>query len=214
MLEVFKFKPQDTDWIRCELFVDYDCATKPKVTDLVITGIKQFGFIISHEYDVKAFVEGSLRQDCKGDCERAVLYTFDVRVYVWNKVGLGFGFGGGTGTLGWTSRSFDHILRFDTRCICCDDVMDSKEASVNRIDSRPRSEVGPVLLTLAAIGGGIAFSIAYSDRLVSQIFLISTGIATLLSILVTIWRVVRSRPRKGGHSGHGLASMSKTSPPA
>src|SRR5215469_16268448 len=102
MLERFKFKPPDTDWIRCELFVDYDCPTKPTVADLVITGIKQFGFIISHEYDVKAFVEGSSRQDCKKrDCERALLYKFDVRVYVWNKVGIGFGFGRGTGTLGF-----------------------------------------------------------------------------------------------------------------
>jgi len=130
MIDRFVHKPLNTLWIGSELFVEYDCDSKPTKTDHFITGIKQFGFIVSHEYEVIPQVEGSRLKEChKEACEHAIKYELDVRYYIYEKVGLGFGLGTGTGTAGLTTRSTDYLKTFETQCICC-----AREESLSRAD--------------------------------------------------------------------------------
>jgi len=77
MIERFSLKPGGTIWIGYDIFASYDCATKPKISEKVITNLRQFGFIISHEYEIVADVGKVRRNKCtKEDCKDAISYTF------------------------------------------------------------------------------------------------------------------------------------------
>jgi hypothetical protein len=205
MQDKFVYKPPNTRWIKCELFVSYECDVKPKVEDVVITGIKQFGFILSTEYDIKASVEESERRNCtREECDTAIEYHFNVKCSVYEKIGLGFGLGSGTGTLGWTRTSIDYFESFTTRCICCDQEAKPTgayqyaiEPMRSLVETRRRDEIGVAAVgAFAALLAGVEYSVTHVTHLFSQIFLLLTGLTTALSALVMIWRLLVFRLRK------------------
>ncbi len=117
----FPFDTQGTVGIGVEVLVTFACDEAPKVDATVITGLNQIGFIISSEYDVKAYVDRVEVEQCeKPGCEKAKRYKIDVKFFVYLKIGIGFGLGWGTGTAGWTSKAREQVKGFETRCICCD----------------------------------------------------------------------------------------------
>jgi len=119
-----RFKPRGTMWVNVELFVSFGCEQAPEIRSLKIRGVKQFGLILSHEYDIDAFVDEVKRRACRTsrDCTSAVEYECDAKVFVSDVVGLGLGIGKlGTGTVGWPSESKEQTFTFTTDCICCDE---------------------------------------------------------------------------------------------
>lgn len=118
-----RFKPKGTLWVMVELFVSYGCEQAPEIRSLKIRGVKQFGLILSHEYDIDAFVHDVRPRACRmsRDCTSAVEYECDAKVFVSDVVGFGLGIGKlGTGTVGWPSESKEQTFTFTTDCICCD----------------------------------------------------------------------------------------------
>src|SRR5438477_8084483 len=191
MNDPFKYKPPGTLWIGCDLSIEYDCESKPQPVGLVITGIKQFGFIISHEYEVIPHVEESRRKPCsKEKCEYAIRYEFDVRFSVYDTIGFGFGLGVGTGTLGVKTSATDHVVTLTTRCICCDKDELATRGYQQRVEPRPliqlrpRDEIGiAAVAAFAALAAGLAVSVSNVSHPLSQGFLAFTGVSTLVSAL-------------------------------
>jgi hypothetical protein len=208
MTQKFTFKPKWTEWIKCNLYVAFDCATKPKVADMLISGFRQIGFILSHEYELKPFVEETQRMECSKDgCERAILYKFNVRIDIYDKFGIGFGLGSGTGTIGWISQPYSDVHTFTTECVCCDDdlppVIPSEEELVRQLMSRLGHEEAsklPVVAASAVVGTALAFAIVYSGYWLSQVFLVSAGLATLLSGGIAAWRISKSQSGRNTRS--------------
>jgi len=204
MNDHFKYKPPDTLWIGCDLFIEYDCESKPQRVGLVITGIKQFGFIISHEYEVIPYVEESRRRSCsKEECKYAIRYEFDVRFSVYDTIGLGFGLGVGTGTFGWKSRPTDHVVTFTTRCTCCDRDELAVRGYQQKVEPGPliqlrlRDEIGiAAVAAFTALGAGLAVSVSNVGHPLSQAFLAFTGASTLVSALIVFRRFAKYRVRK------------------
>lgn len=213
----FHLKPAHTMWVRYHLYVDYDCIAKPKISDSEITMVKQFGFIISHEYVLKPFIERVRREPCKEEgCNRAVRYTFDVRIDVYDRIGLGFGLGHGTGTLGWTSDKPQTGLERDLRtdCVCCDGDDPSAEdlAALDRALAYLRAQRESAtanVVALTAVSTGAAFSIVYFDHLLSQVYLVVVGAATALSAFVAGVRLHRSRSRDKDDARPQIAELPK-----
>lgn len=202
MNDCFKHRPRDTQWIGVEFFVGYSCTDLPEVDELVITGLRQVGFVFSHEYEIRAFVEEARRNGCKKPgCDRAIEYEFDVRFHVSDKYGFGIGFGSGTGTLGWTRPSRQYIETFTTRCICCDQEKAGSLASAQRaairrasIQIRQRDEIGlPAVMALLAVAGSIGLSVANVNTVPAQGFLGVTCVLAAVSLLVISGRALLGR---------------------
>lgn len=116
-----RIKLPGTLWIKCDVWVDYDCADGPVFNKNVITGVEQLGFIISHQYKIEPSVAQWRRTTCRREgCEMAFQYEFDLQFKMYDVIGLGFGLGMGTGTLGIIAPMNTYVETFVTRCICCD----------------------------------------------------------------------------------------------
>jgi len=205
MNDCFKHKPPGTSWIGSELFVSFDCEIKPVVEEIVITGIKQFGFIFSHEYDIKAYIEDSRQFKCeKEKCNLAVAYKFDVRFNVYEKIGIGFGLGAGTGTFGWTTGSISYIEQFKTRCICCDegDISRERRRVIEErwrlpINLYPRAETGlSAVAAFSALGTALAISLVYPEHVLSKSFLSFVGLSATTSLAMSIHNYLKFRNKR------------------
>lgn len=206
MNDCFRYKPPNTIWIGCELFVKYNCGNEPEVINLIITGINQIGFFASHQYIVNASVEDFWPMVCqKEECERAIRYKFDVRFNVYEKVGVGFGLGVGTTTFGWQRASKEYVETFTTRCICCDDKKLFFQKHVLQeepwrlpVNLQPRVETGiAAVAAFSAVGAGVAISLTNIEQPIAQGFLWFTGASTLVSLLLTVIRSLRFGIEKG-----------------
>jgi hypothetical protein len=197
-VDVYRFKPKGTSWIGVEVIVQYSCKAEPKVERVRISGVKQFGFIVSHEYDIDAFVDTSRRIGCEeqlSSCSNPRRYSFTVKCLLSGVVGFGLGIGKvGTGTAGWRSRTEEQQLSFQTRCICCDDEVEQAPAIVYlRIEpSESTRSATALILGLTALGLGLTASILNFDHpsLLPKLFVYGTGSATLAAAVVTLRRLV------------------------
>lgn len=121
-VDKFSYDTQGTVGISVEILVTFGCDQEPKIDKTKITGLNQVGFIISSEYEVEPYVDGSKKVPCeKKGCQEAIQYEIVVKFFVYLVIGVGFGLGWGTGTAGWRSKSLVQSTNFTTRCICCDE---------------------------------------------------------------------------------------------
>ena len=191
MNEVFRHKPRNTDWIGCEVFVSYDCDSTPKVDELVVTGVKQLGFVLSHEYDVRAKVTTYTRELCNlEDCTNGVRYHFTVRFSVFDRVGLGFGAGGGTGTFGITLKPDHSTVSWLTDCICCP-LASPPTSTSTAIGQHALGSAIALVLALLTLGVGVSQLTAQEGSPISRAsLLLITGLiaACGLLALVRTWR--------------------------
>ncbi|HTV06860.1 MAG TPA: hypothetical protein VME86_15935 [Acidobacteriaceae bacterium] len=192
----YRFRPRSTLWIGIELIVSYSCYADPKVERVRITGVKQFGLILSSEYEIDAFVDTVRRIPCEADadCGEAVRYEFTVKTFTSDVIGLGIGVGKlGTGTAGWTSRATEELAYFDTACACCDDETRPVDRIVSEVHivASPQSAT-PWLLGFAALGTALAFSFMNLDQpsLVPKIVVDATGVGALAAVSVAGVRLI------------------------
>lgn len=205
MIQEIRFKPKWTQWIRCRVYVSFDCENKPTTSPVKITGLAQIGFIFSHEYDILAFIEKTRRYPCRMEgCERAVSYTFDLKIAVFEKYGLGFGLGHGTGVLGVPVHSHDDMQTFTTECVCCDNhdmnpiQPPQAEPAGEHASQMPMKDTSPVAVVIASSAVGVAatFSFIHPSFWLSQAFLYTTAALTSLSVLAAVSRLLTSRLAK------------------
>lgn len=197
----FQFKPTGTKWIGVEIIVTYLCHSDPKVERVKITGLKQFGLILSHEYDIDALVNSARRIPCDvgGDCQESIKYEFDVTAFVADVVGFGIGIGKlGTGTAGWSTQSTEETFVFGTACLCCDaervadrSVMDVKVAPT-------QANAIPWLVGFAGIGTAVALAGLNFDHpsLVPKIVIYGTASGMVASLGVAVARLAQFFRRK------------------
>ena len=192
----YRFKPHSTLWIGVEIIVSYSCQADPKVERVRITGIKQFGLILSSEYEIDAFVDTVRRMPCEAgaDCREAVRYDFTVKTFISDVIGLGIGVGKlGTGTAGWTTKATEELAHFGTACGCCDDERRVPERAVTEVHLVPSPQTAtPWLVGFATLGTALALSFMNLDHpsFVPQIVVDATGVGALAAVGVAGARLV------------------------
>jgi hypothetical protein len=195
-VSIFKFKPADTVWINVEIVVTYSCNEIPKVERVKIRGLKQFGLILSSEYDIEVFVHAARRRRCDigGDCRDAVEYEFDTKVFVSDVIGLGIGIGKiGTGTAGWTSPSTEEQRTFKTECICCDAEQASPMAGLSVITIVPSTPTATSwFIGFAALSTALTLAALNFDQpsVIPKLVLYGTAVGAVASLSVAVARVV------------------------
>ncbi|MBL3558538.1 MULTISPECIES: hypothetical protein [Marinobacter] len=198
----YRFKPRRTLWIGVELIVSYSCEIAPKVERVRITGIKQFGFMLSSEYEIDAFVDTVRRMPCKASAEYqdAVMYEFSIKTFTSDVIGLGFGVGMlGTGTAGWTTKSTEELSHFGTPCVCCVEDSWVPERTVTGVHVAPSSHAATAwLVSLATLGTVLGLSLMNLDHpsLVPQFVVAATGVGTVAALGVTGARLIAFLRRK------------------
>jgi hypothetical protein len=201
-LQRHKFKPADTDWITVEIVVAYSCESPPKVESTKISGLKQFGFILSSEYDIEVMVDDYWRHSCdRAGCQTAFQYDFDVKLFVADIVGLGLNLGSwGTGTAGWRFPTTEEQHSLSTACICCDDKLEEKRMLAEAAASvRRRPDASALIIGFSAIAAAGVLSVVYVDHPnhLGISFLWICSFALLTSLLVIMRRLAaRMRRRK------------------
>lgn len=192
----YSFKPRSTLWIGVELIVSYSCQADPKVERVRITGIKQFGLILSSEYEIDAFVDTVRRMPCEAsvDCRETMRYDFTVKTFISDVIGLGIGVGKlGTGTAGWTTKATEELVFFGTACVCCDDERPLPARAVTEVHVVPPLQTAtPWLVGFATLGTALALSFMNLDdpSLVPQIVVDATGVGALAAVAVAGARLV------------------------
>lgn len=195
-VSIFNFKPARTLWINIEIIVTYSCNEPPKVERVKIRGLKQFGLIFSSEYDVEVFVHAARKSPCDigNDCDDAVEYEFDTKVFVSDVIGLGIGIGKlGTGTLGWTCKSTEEQRTFKTECVCCDAEQAKALAGlnvINIIQSTPSATswfIGFAMLSTALTLAAFNFA---QPSIIPKLFLYGTAVGAVASLGVAVTRMV------------------------
>lgn len=192
----YRFKPRGTVWIGVELIVSYSCQTDPKVERVRITGVKQFGLILSSEYEIDALVDTVRRMPCEAgtDCREAVRYDFTVKTFTSDVMGLGIGVGKlGTGTAGWTTKATEELVHFGTACVCCDDERRAPERAVTEVILVPSPQTAtPWLVGFATLGTALALSFMNLNHpsLVPQIVVDATGVGALAAVGLAVARLV------------------------
>lgn len=144
-------KPAQTTLLKLDVFVEYKCEDEPSVSTVVYRGMKQFGFIWSHQYDVQVKVERVLHRTCELDeCAEGHSYAYWLHYYVYETVGLGFGAGPGTGTWGWTKRVSDYTKSYESTCFCCepDDIVPEPLSDAESLNGRfePRADAQAIIV--------------------------------------------------------------------
>lgn len=195
-VDIYRFKPLSTDWVGVEIVVTYTCKSEPKVERVRISGIKQFGLILSHEYDIDAFVDTFLQISCEelDGCHHPLRYAFKIKCLVSDVIGIGLGLGNlGTGTAGWRSTSTEEELRFETKCICCDGEAGKAVAPLHlafkQIDS-PRSAT-PLVVGSSALAVAFTAAVLNFDHpsLLPKFFVYGLGSGALAAALVILQRL-------------------------
>jgi hypothetical protein len=168
-----RFKPNNTQWVRCETEIAFDCDEAPESVDDSPYGLVGFGFIFAHKYDIKTRVESSERESCFTEgCADGIRYRGQLLVKVVETVGLGFGAGAGTVAIGFPSRPKRSVEPFVTDCICCRNqpkaasepfTTAAAPSSVVTPAGRatPALDVIAVTLATAAIAGGLVLANAH-----------------------------------------------------
>lgn len=184
----YRFKPRRTLWIGVELIVSYSCQADPKVERVRITGIKQFGLILSSEYEIDAFVDTVRRIGCEAgsDCNEAMRYEFTVKTFISDVIGLGIGVGRlGTGTAGWTTKATEELGHFGTECVCCDDESRVPERAVAEVHVVPSLQTAtPWVIGFATLGAALGVSLMNLDHpsLVPQFVVGASGVGALAAV--------------------------------
>jgi hypothetical protein len=192
----YRFKPRSTLWIGIELIVSYSCQADPKVERVRITGIKQFGLILSSEYEIDAFVDTVRRIPCEAgtDCQEGVRYEFTIKTFISDVIGLGIGVGKlGTGTAGWTTKATEELLDFSTACVCCDEERRAPERAVTVVHVVPSPGTAtPWLVGFTTLGTAVALSLMNLDHpsQVPQLVVGATGVGALAAIVVAAARLI------------------------
>ncbi len=193
--DIYRVKPKGTNWVGAEIVVSSSCNSEPKVERVRVTGVKQFGFIVSHEYDIGAYVDECHRERCRfSDCGDSVMYKFKVKCLVADVIGIGFGLGNvGTGTGGFTTPSREQFFDFKSSCVCCDDV--SREGSAPFlvfIESRGgQPSATPLVLAFTALGVGLTAAILNfgSASILPRLFIYGTASCMSVAALLAVWRI-------------------------
>ncbi|HEY3699712.1 MAG TPA: hypothetical protein VGK97_10300 [Spongiibacteraceae bacterium] len=161
----FTHKPKNTFGVTVESTVQYDCLNKPAIVGNRMVGFTRFGFIISYEDKIDAFVHRAKLLPCaQDDCARAVKYEFEIKYFVACEIGIGINIGKlGTGTFGFPIRSVEEIASFSTGCECCDGELEQQRNFQLLLQPREseyqRNNALPLLLALAAVTGAAAMAI-------------------------------------------------------
>jgi hypothetical protein len=201
-----QIKLPGTLWIKCDVWVDYDCADGPVFNKSVITGVEQLGFIVSHQYKIEPSVAQWKRTTCaRKECETAFQYEFDLQFKIYDVIGLGFGLGMGTGTLGITMPMNTYVKSFVTRCICCDadyrtwSPEETNQSRLRRVPSTLRFGGLGAVVGVAAASIPLGYLIWTWENPFSRVALAFAGSFAVISGLVA-WvrhhfgrRVVRSK---------------------
>ncbi len=194
-LQRHKLKPRDTLWVSVEIIVAFSCDSAPEVKSTKIRGLKQFAFIIGHEYDIEVLVDDSRRLPCQqSGCGNAVRYDYVVKVFVSDTVGLGLGIGNwGTGTGGWSFPATEENQKLATPCICCDDRFEESRVLPESKQIQQRgSDSTPLIIGFSILASAIALSVVYFDHPsnLGKIFLSGVSLSLFASVFVTLRRIV------------------------
>lgn len=161
----FDHKPRNTFGVTVESTVQYDCLNKPVIVGKRMVGFTRFGFIISYEDKIDAFVHRAKLLPCaQSDCARAIKYEFEIKYFVACEIGIGINIGKlGTGTFGFPIRSVEEVASFSTECECCDGELEQQRSMQLLLQPRDseyqRNNALSLLLALAAVAGSVAMAI-------------------------------------------------------
>jgi len=202
-VSIFKFKPAHTLWVSLEIIVTYSCDENPKVERVKIRGLKQFGLILSSEYDIEAFVHAARRRPCKigSECRDAVEYEFDTKVFVSDVIGFGIGLGKlGTGTAGWTSAATEEQRTFKTECVCCDTEQPRQMPGlsvINIVQSTPTATSW--FIGFATLSTALTLAALNLDQpsVIPRFVLYGTAVGAAASLGIAVARVVAFLRRQG-----------------
>lgn len=194
-LQRHTLKPRDTLWISVEVIVAYSCDSPPEVKSSKIRGLRQFAFIVGHEYDVDVMVDEAKRVPCQQlDCDYAARHDYDIKIFVSDTIGLGLGIGNwGTGTAGWSFPATEETQTLETPCICCDDTLEGKRMYLESKDIQRRAlDSVSLIIGFSALASAIALSVVYFDHPSSlgKIFLSGVSFVLFSSVLVALRRVL------------------------
>lgn len=211
-VERFRIKPSGTLWVRVELIITYSCREDAKVERVRITGLKQFGLIVSSEYEIDAMVDTCKPVPCDTDvdCRDAVAYELIVKVYVSDVIGLGIGLGKlGTGTAGWTTNSTEEVVRLHTACMCCEgerqregriaEAADILQRIINMMRVAPPPEPATRwIVGFATAATALVLSILNfrHPSLIPMIVVYVMGVGAAISLGVGLFRLILSSRRR------------------
>ncbi len=211
-VSIFKFKPANTLWISVEIIVTYSCDEIPKVERVKTRGLKQFGLILSSEYDIEVFMHAARRRPCEigGECREAVEYEFDTKVFVSDVIGFGIGIGKlGTGTAGWTSRASEEQRTFKTECVCCDAEQPRPTRGLSVINIVPSTTTATAwFIGFATLSTALALAALNLDQpsMIPRFVLYGTAVGAVASLGVAVARVVAFLRRRDGRRPEKLLS--------